>query len=169
VRLAPATLRYLVPGQSAHVLAGDRIVGVVGQVAPAIVDERGAPRQDRIVAAELDLEQLSASQIGGNESVQPLPRHPSVVRDLSIIVADSLPAEIIHGTIQAAGSQAGVPLVSIVFFDRYKGAGVPDGSVSVSVRLTFQSADRTLVDADVQQAFDGILAALVADHGARQR
>ncbi len=46
---------------------------------------------------------------------------------------------------------------------------MPDGAVSVSVRLTFQSADRTLTDADVQQSFDHILAALVQQHGAKQR
>ena len=43
------------------------------------------------------------------------------------------------------------------FFDRYQGKGVPDGSVSLSVRLTFQAADRTLTDAEVQQSFDRFL------------
>ncbi|MQA30243.1 MAG: phenylalanine--tRNA ligase subunit beta [Luteitalea sp.] len=169
VRLTPAASRYLVPGQAAHALAGGAVVGVVGQLAPAIVDERGAPRQDRIVVAELDLELLTAAQDRGDQWVRPLPRHPFVVRDLSIIVSDALPAEIIHGTIQAAAGGAGAPLVSSTFFDRYQGAGVAEGSVSVSVRLTFQAADRTLTDAEVQQTFDRILAALVADHGARQR
>ena len=42
-------------------------------------------------------------------------------------------------------------------------------SVSLSVRLTFQAADRTLTDAEVQQSFDTILAALVREHGAVQR
>ena len=42
-------------------------------------------------------------------------------------------------------------------------------AVSLSVRLTFQAADRTLTDADVQRSFDGIVAALVQQHGAVQR
>jgi phenylalanyl-tRNA synthetase beta chain len=57
----------------------------------------------------------------------------------------------------------------VAFFDRYQGKGVPDGRVSVSVRLTFQAADRTLTDVDVQQSFDAILSALVREHGAVQR
>ena len=61
------------------------------------------------------------------------------------------------------------PLTAIAFFDRYQGKGVPEGSVSISVRLTFQSADRTLTDPEVQHAFDRILSALVRDHGALQR
>jgi phenylalanyl-tRNA synthetase beta chain len=80
-----------------------------------------------------------------------------------------LPAEIIHGTIRAAGANAVAPLAAIGFFDRYQGKGVPEGAVSVSVRLTFQALDRTLTDAEVQQGFDTILAALVREHGAVQR
>ena len=64
-------------------------------------------------------------------------------------------------------TQRAAPLAAIAFFDRYQGKGVPDGSVSLSVRLTFQAPDRTLTDAEVQQAFDRILAALV--HGAWRR
>ena len=61
------------------------------------------------------------------------------------------------------------PLTSISFFDRYQGKGVPEGAVSLSVRLTFQAADRTLTDEDVQDRFDRILAALTREHGAKQR
>jgi phenylalanyl-tRNA synthetase beta chain len=77
-----------------------------------------------------------------------------------------LPAAIIRGTIQAAGA---AHLSSIAFFDRYKGKGVPDGSVSLSLRLTFQAPDRTLTDQEVQHSFEQILAALVREHGAVQR
>ena len=85
------------------------------------------------------------------------------------MIADTLPAAIIRGTIQAAGRALPAPLVAVEFFDRYQGKGVPDGTVSLSVRLTFQAADRTLTDAEVQQSFDTILAALVREHAAVQR
>jgi phenylalanyl-tRNA synthetase beta chain len=57
----------------------------------------------------------------------------------------------------------------VSFFDRYQGKGVAQGSVSLSVRLTFQAPDRTLTDAEVQRAFDTILASLVREHAAVQR
>jgi phenylalanyl-tRNA synthetase beta chain len=138
-------------------------------VSPAIVESRGAPRHDSVYVAELDLDALSAASAPGAELVRPLPRYPFVVRDLSIVVDDALPAAIIHGTIQAAGDQGPAPLVSIGFFDRYTGKGVPESRVSISVRLTFQAPDRTLTDAEVQQSVDRIVAALVTDHGAVQR
>ena len=74
-----------------------------------------------------------------------------------------------NARIQAAGATAPAPLVSVAFFDRYQGKGVPEGAVSLSLRLTFQVADRTLTDAEAQQSFDKIVAALVSDHGAVQR
>jgi phenylalanyl-tRNA synthetase beta chain len=148
------------------VLVDDAMVGRLGLVLPAIAEASGAPRADRIFVAELDLERLRG---GRDERVRALPRHPFVVRDLSIIVADTLPAEIIRGTIRAAGGTGAAPLVSVEFFDRYTGKGIPDGRVSLSVRLTFQASDRTLTDAEAQQTFDGILAALVREHAATQR
>jgi phenylalanyl-tRNA synthetase beta chain len=51
-------------------------------------------------------------------------------------------------------------------FDRYQGKGMPDGRVSLSLRLTFRAADRTLTDAEVQQAVDAIVEALAREHGA---
>ena len=89
-----------------------------------------------------------------------------------MVVSNSLPAEIIRGTIHAAAERAGAnaaPLAAVTFFDRYQGKGVAEGSVSLSVRLTFQAADRTLTDAEVQRSVDMILAALVREHGAVQR
>jgi phenylalanyl-tRNA synthetase beta chain len=169
-RLEADEAAFLVAGQSAAIVAAGRRLGTIGLLAPAVADGRGAPRLDKIFIAELDLDAAAAAAQPRDEMVRALPRHPTVVRDLSIVVADSLPAEIIRGTIHAAAAaETAAPLVAVAFFDRYQGRGVPDGSVSVSVRLTFQAAERTLTDRDVQQSFDQILAALVREHGAVQR
>jgi phenylalanyl-tRNA synthetase beta chain len=165
----PISVPFLAPGQAAAVVADGTRLGLIGLLARPVADERGAPRQDEIFVAELDLDALERAGRAQDEAVKPLPRFPLVVRDLSIVVADTLPAEIIRGTIQAAARAAAAPLVSVGFFDRYQGKGVPAAKVSVSVRLTFQAPDRTLTDAEVQESFDTILAALVSEHGAVQR
>jgi phenylalanyl-tRNA synthetase beta chain len=160
------TQPYLVAGQTAAVISAGATLGVVGRVTPSIVDERGAPKQDAVFVAELNLDAVAAAATARVDAVRPLPRHPFVVRDLSIVVDAALPAEIIRGTIQAAGAESA--LASVGFFDRYQGKGVPEGKVSLSLRLTFQ-ADRTLTDAEVQSQFDTILLALTSKHGAVQR
>ena len=165
---------FLAPGQRATLIVADgpargAAIGLVGQIAPDVADARGLPRQDRVMVVELDLDRLADARGAASDAVRPLPRHPFVVRDLSIVVPDSLPAEIIRGTIQAAAAPGPAPLAAIGFFDRYQGTGVPEGSVSLSARLTFQSMERTLTDAEVQQSFDAIVAALARAHGAVQR
>ena len=83
-----------------------------------------------------------------------------------MLVDDTLPAATVRGTIR---SSAPSTLVSIVEFDRYQGKGVPDGRISLSLRLTFRAPDRTLTDDEVQSATDRIVEALRATHGAEQR
>jgi phenylalanyl-tRNA synthetase beta chain len=166
---AAVRVPFLVPGQTAAINVAGEQVGIVGQVAPALVERSGAPRQDSVVVAELDLDRIESRRTTAVERIAPLPRHPFVVRDLSVIVADALPAEIIRGTIQTAGDRQPAPLVAVTFFDRYQGKGVPEGSISISIRLTFQAPDRTLTDSEVQTSFDTILTALVREHAAVQR
>ncbi|HKB09527.1 MAG TPA: phenylalanine--tRNA ligase subunit beta [Vicinamibacterales bacterium] len=174
IRFQPAREPYLVAGQTASILAADGLergaaLGVVGVLTPAIADARGLPRQDRVCVAELNLDLLARARGEASDSAVPLPRHPFVVRDLSIVVANTLPAEIIRGTILTAARDLAAPLAAATFFDRYQGKGVPEGAVSLSVRLTFQAADRTLTDAEVSQSVETILAALVREHHAVQR
>src|SRR5581483_7268777 len=161
VRCEPSDEPSLVPGQSASLRvalgpSAGAAVGFVGVLSPQVADARGLPRQARVIVAELDLDAIEAAAVRAEDGTKPLPRYPFVVRDLSMVVADTLPAATIRGTIQAAAADAPAPLVGIAFFDRYQGKGVPEGTVSLSVRLTFQSPDRTLTDADVQQSFDRI-------------
>jgi phenylalanyl-tRNA synthetase beta chain len=174
VRFQPLRAPFLVAGQAASIhLAADplpgAVVGLAGQLAPGVADARGLPRQDRVFVAELDLDLIARARAAVSDATRPLPRHPFVVRDLSIVVADALPAETIRGTILAAGHDLPAPLAASSFFDRYQGKGVPDGAVSLSIRLTFQAADRTLTDAEVQKSVETILAALIERHAAVQR
>jgi phenylalanyl-tRNA synthetase beta chain len=142
-------------------------IGVVGQIAPRIAEAHGLPPQDALYVAELNLDAaLDWITLGDAIVVKSLPRYPSVVRDLSILVNADLPAARVRDTIRAA---APATLERIGEFDRYQGKGIPEHSYSLSLRLTFRAADRTLTDAEVQQATDKIVAALASVHGAALR
>ena len=120
------------------------------------------------MAGELDLgvDGPESREQESDRHVRPLPRHPSIVRDLSIVMDERLPAAKVRGTIRR---NAPATLVDVREFDRYQGAGVPQGSVSLSLRLTFRHAERTLTDSEVQQAVEAIVSALTAEHGVRLR
>ena len=143
-----------------------RRLGLLGQIAPRVLDARGFPSGDALYAFELDVDAIASLQDGEDLRAASLPRFPSVVRDLSVLVDSSLPAAAVRGTIR---SSAPATLVDAIEFDRYLGKGVPDGRVSLSLRLTFRSPERTLTDAEVDAAMTGIVNALAAQHGATRR
>ncbi len=157
---------YLVRGRAAAIAVAGRAVGSVGMLAPAIAASAGLSAGDDVYVAELDLDAVTAVQSSAPLAVTPLPRYPSIARDISIVVDEILPAETVRGTIRAAAPDT---LVSVREFDRYQGKGVPDGRVSLSLRLTFRSLERTLTDAEIESAMKTILDALKQAHEAIQR
>ena len=161
----PDTAGWLVAGQSAAIVAGGAKLGIVGRLAAAVAERHGIPRDDAVFVGEMDLDTLSA-QHAEPARVAPLPRFPSVSRDLALLVDETLPAATLRETIRAAAPDT---LVQVREFDRYQGKGIPDGKVSLAVRLTFRSPDRTLTDGEVQSAMDEVLAVVRATHGAVQR
>ncbi|MDQ3349032.1 MAG: phenylalanine--tRNA ligase subunit beta [Acidobacteriota bacterium] len=166
LEFGPSTRAWLVRGRAAEVRSGASLLGSLGQLAPAIGDARGFPAGEDIYVAELDLDALAAASRGDALRAESLPRFPSIVRDVSLLVDEALPAAAVRGTIRSSAPQT---LVSVVEFDRYQGKGVPAGRVSLSLRLTFRDPERTLTDEDAQHATDRILETLRAQHGAEQR
>jgi phenylalanyl-tRNA synthetase beta chain len=139
------------------------VAGVIGELRSDVLTERGLPSGEAVVAGELDLSALALLGAHAHTAIEPLPRHPSIVRDLSIIIDERLPAEQVRGTIRAIAPPT---LVAVREFDRYQGQGVPEGRVSLAIRLTFRAAERTLTDSEVQQAVDAVVAALAREHQA---
>jgi len=162
----PATRPCLVPGRTALVSSNGEALGALGQLLPALAEARQVPAGDAIYVAELDLDALDRAAPSADVRAEALPRFPSIVRDISVVVDEGLPSQRVRATIRAA---APATLSRVREFDRYQGKGIPDGRYSLSLRLTFRSPDRTLTDAEVQAAMDEILAALVREHRAVQR
>ena len=171
----PITAPFLVTGQAAGVIArakepdtsiasGDHI-GIVGRLSPVVGESLGLPAGVPAFVAELALEPLAAFQRTTLKAAAP-PRFPSVDRDISILVDETTAARSVRETVR----DSRIPiLVDLREFDRYAGKGVPAGKVSLSLRLTFRSLDRTLTDTEVQSAMDDVLKALKDRHGAVQR
>jgi phenylalanyl-tRNA synthetase beta chain len=165
-RIQACRTPWLVPGRSAAMIAANGPIGTLGQLVPAVAEGHGLPPADAVYVAEIDLDAATSLQAVASFRVRPLPRFPSVTRDIAILVGDDVAAEDIRRTIQEAAPPT---LVRIREFDRYQGKGVPEGKMSLALRLTFRALDRTLTDAEVQNAMEAILAALKERHNAIQR
>jgi len=165
VETTPHQAPWLVPGRAATATAGGKTIAVLGQLAVGIIEGHGLPG-DPVYVADIDLDALEQAGAGRDLRVEPLPRYPSVTRDISVLVDDTLASAAVRRTIRDAAPST---LVRVVEFDRYQGKGIPEAKVSISFRLTFRSSDRTLTDAEVQEAMDNVLRALKDRYAAIQR
>ena len=163
---AEADVPYLAKGRAATIVVNGQTVGVFGLLDASVADRRDLPVGDELYVAEINLDALTAQAPADPLRATPLPRFPWVVRDVSILVDDTLSAETVRGTIRSAAPDT---LFQVLEFDRYQGKGIPDGKVSLSFRLTFQSPERTLTDEEVQAGMQHIIDALTRDLQAIQR
>jgi phenylalanyl-tRNA synthetase beta chain len=161
----PGVREQLLPGRTALITANGREVGLAGQLQPSLAVTHGLPSTDAVYVAELWFDTVSAAAID-KMRVLPLARFPSVVRDVSILLADTVAARNVRDTIRTTAAST---LENIVEFDRYKGKGVPDGKVSLSLRLTFRAIDRTLTDGEVDTSMDAIVQSLTSTYQAIRR
>jgi phenylalanyl-tRNA synthetase beta chain len=169
IDFTPATRSFLLRGRAADVWTTGNArewLGLIGQLTPSVAAARGFPESEEVYVAEIDVRVLAAHSSRDGTKAQALPRYPSIVRDISILIDEALPAAAVRGTIR---SSAPATLVSITEFDRYHGKGVPEGRISLSLRLTFRAPDRTLTDQEAQDATTRIVNALRTTHGAEQR
>ena len=152
------------PGRTARVRAGSQMVGIVGQLHPALV-ERSEVRSGPALVAELSIAGLAGGRLDAVRSIPPA-RYPAVERDLAVVVAEQVPAASVA---EVVGRAAGQLLQSVALFDIYRGAPLGGDEKSLAYRLTFQSADRTLTETEVDDAVAAVTRSLADELGGRLR
>ncbi len=145
---------FLHPGRRVTLRLGDAVIGWLGEVHPDTI--AAFSLKDRPVVAELSLDVLNEQSA---VTVEPLSRFPEVARDLSILAPLSVSA---LDLMALARETAGPALREAGLIDRFEGAGVPEGQVSLTLSLKFQDAARTLSSEEVEQAVEAVRASFAA-------
>ncbi|MBI4297251.1 MAG: phenylalanine--tRNA ligase subunit beta [Chloroflexi bacterium] len=152
----------LVPGQAAQIMFQGRALGVLGRVLPAVA-ARFDIASPAVYLFELELATL-AEAAQRPVPIQPLPRFPGVLRDIALVVAESVS----HAQVKAIIASS--PLVAEVsLFDVYVGAPVPPGHKSLAYRVVYRAAERTLTDSEAALEEQKILSRLERELGAQLR
>ena len=142
------------PGRCARVTIDGIDVGVMGQVHPLVAKNYGIDAD--VYCAEINFTKLLACLLP-DATYTPLPKYPSVSRDLSLICDEAVTVAQAEDTITAA---AGRLLRGVKLFDIYRGVGVPEGKKSMAFSLELRADDRTLTDTDSEAVVTRVLAAL---------
>jgi phenylalanyl-tRNA synthetase beta chain len=152
------------PGRSAKGRSGESLAGRIGEMHPGRVDMDDAGGA-RILVGEFAVGGLSAGMPSIPRGSAP-PRHPSVIRDLAIVVDEAVTAGSTAGSITRHG---GALLVGADLFDIYRGRPLDPTDKSLAFRLTFRDVERTLTEEEVDQAMASITVGLATDVGGRIR
>jgi phenylalanyl-tRNA synthetase beta chain len=163
LRLAfePAQHPALHPGRAARVLLHDLAIGWVGELHPRWQQKYELPRP--LALFEVDAAPLQSVPL---PTYHPVPRYPSVVRDLSFLVDEAVPVGTLLDDLTALRAP-GVQHLQV--FDLYQGDGVQMGKKSLAFRVLLQDTQKTLTDADVDRAVQQLRDHLARRFGAQLR
>ena len=142
------------PGRCAKVTIDGVDVGVMGQVHPLVAKNYGIDVD--VYCAEINFTAILGLLLP-DATYTPLPKYPSVTRDLSLICEETVTVADVEKVINAS---AGKLLRSVKLFDIYRGVGVPEGKKSMAFSLELRADDRTLTDTDSEQVVSKVLKAL---------
>jgi phenylalanyl-tRNA synthetase beta chain len=157
---------WLHPAKRGRVLLGGEELGAAGQLARRVA-EKFKLRQE-VFLAELRLDPVYAAIREAKEArrYEPLPRFPAVERDFSLLLADDTHFSDVVAAIRALNISE---ISSIEATDLFRGKNVPAGKYSLLVRVTFQSREATLTDAQISEFSAKIISALEKNLGAQLR
>ena len=142
------------PGRCAKVTIGGMEVGVMGQVHPLVAQNYGIDAD--VYCAEINFTKLMLCQLP-DATYTPLPKYPTVSRDLALVCDESVTVAQVEEVISTA---AGKLLRDVKLFDIYRGVGVTEGKKSMAFSLELRADDRTLTDTDSEAVVAKVLAAL---------
>lgn len=150
------------PERFARVFAGSRRAGYAGEISPRVSEELDTPR---CFLFELDFDAI-VHYARPDFRVRPIPRFPSVERDLAIVVAQDFPSRTV---IEWVGGLDQALIERVDIFDEYTGAPISEGRKSLAYKVFYRSPERTLTDHEVNAVHEDLTRRLCAEFDATLR
>lgn len=153
----PDTLDALHPGKCARIQLGERGVGWMGAMHPALAEALGLDTE--VLLFELELDAFEAKRPALYRAIS---KYPQVQRDLSLLADEVVSAAQIEAVVRSNSSNL---LKAFHVFDQYTGESIPDGKKSLGIALILQNENRTLTEQDIAPLMDGVMTALEDELG----
>lgn len=150
VTFTQTKLTDLHPGRCASLQINDKVIGFVGQIHPTLGKKTDLKET---YVFDINMEEVFAAY-HPVKGYTPIPKHPSITRDIAFIVDKNVMAGDVKEVIEASGA----PLVKQVnIFDVYQGENLPEGKKSIAYSLLYQHPEKTLQDDEVDASYQYII------------
>lgn len=161
--LVRSTAPYLHPGKSCDIVLNGKVIGSFGEVHPTAQENFELDQTTYVLEMVVEPLVTSATAV---PKYQHLPKYPAMSRDIAVVVPLEVSNEEIEAVIRA---NAGELLRAVRVFDIYTGKQVAAGCKSMAFNLTYQAADRTLTDAEVDASMKQVIAQVAEAYKAKLR
>lgn len=153
----------LAPGVAAGIYLDGAPAGDLGMIDAAVLNRYGLEKP--LAAGRLCFE-LILTYAGIVRRYAPVPRFPAVTRDLSLVLAESVTWRQIEQCIESVPQPT---RVGLAYVTTYRGKPITQGQKSVTLTLTYRSAEGTLRGEQVDQQEQEVVAAMQSQLGAEIR
>ncbi len=148
---------------SLQVMDGDILLGMLGKITDTTAKNFNI-KQD-VYFLEMDLSAVNELP-RAKKVFNPLPRYPSVKRDIALVVPEGVAAGDLLQTVQDLNVEN---VESTELFDVYRGKPIQEGMKSVALSVTYRSREKTLDDETVDIFHNKIVNSLMSRFGGRYR
>ncbi|AXI40292.1 phenylalanine--tRNA ligase subunit beta [Bacillaceae bacterium ZC4] len=141
------------PGRTADIYLNGSFIGFVGELNPEVEKEYDLDETYVFELKLADLIQYEAKPV----IYTPIPRFPSITRDIALVVDQHVHAGELQETIREAGGKL---LKEISIFDVYEGERLGAGKKSIAFSLRYYDPERTLTDEEAAKAHEKVIKAV---------
>lgn len=155
---------FLRPGRASAITLRGEVLGFVGELHPYLMER--LEMDGSVYALELDLSLLSVAYTSSEKKFSPLPKFPSLRRDMALVVDDAVAVREILSVVKGENSSI---IENAWVFDIYRGDPLGRGKKSVALSLLLRDAEKTLTDEDANAVWQNVLEKLKKTLGAELR
>ncbi|NDY71972.1 phenylalanine--tRNA ligase subunit beta [Desulfobacter hydrogenophilus] len=150
---------YFEPGYGARVVKDGLILGTLGKIASDVGAAFGL-KQDAYLF-DLDMESLEKALPQAIQAVE-LPKFPSISRDMTFIVSKHIEVGAMMDTISTFAQKQGL-IEDYFLFDVFEGRNIGEDKKSLSFRIIYRSASKTLTEKNIKKIHDQLSQKLIDD------
>ncbi|MCZ6669472.1 MAG: phenylalanine--tRNA ligase subunit beta [Acidobacteria bacterium] len=161
VEFRPAAHPVLGNGRLAEILVSGKVLGILCRLPAGLTEPFGIEAESPVHCAELNLDRLQECSFG-TIRYRPVSRYPAIRRDLALVVDSGQSFADIEREIRDVDGER---IAAVEIFDRYRAKDLPDGKVSLGVRIQYQHPDRTFLKEEVSLLEEQILFRLKSKFG----
>ena len=139
-----ADINFLHPGKSSYISIQDTLIGIIGELHPDYSEKLGIDKTVNIM--DIDLDKL-LTHYKSDYNFTPLPKFPSVRRDISLIVDKDISAGEMINKINSVSNLVEEAWI----FDYFQSESLGKDKKSVGISILLRSDEKTLTDEDANE------------------